>query len=79
MGIIGDRHQLDLSGMTIRVTKEMVTEPIRRIGRLEVTVQGPAGVSPQDRMRLENAARQCPVHKSLHPDIDAPIIFDWAE
>ena len=79
MGIIADRHALDLSGMKICVKKTMVTEPIRRIGGLEVVVHGPAGISSQDRVRLENAARHCPVHKSLHPDIHAPIIFQWTE
>jgi hypothetical protein len=27
---------------------------------------------------LENTARGCPVHRSLHPDIDRPIVFHWA-
>jgi hypothetical protein len=40
-----------------------------------VTVPRPAG-HPQ-RELLENAARTCPVHKSLGADVDAPIEFIW--
>lgn len=81
MGIVADRHQIDLTGTRIQVTKEMVQQPIRRIGRLPVTVTIPADKATQvdaaDRAKLETAARHCPVHQSLHPDIDAPIEFVW--
>lgn len=75
MGILAERHDIDLTGMQITVEKEMVAEPVRRIGRLPVTVRVPGQVSDADRKRLENGARTCPVHKSIHPDIDAPITF----
>lgn len=75
MGILAERHNIDLTGMQITVEKEMVAEPVRRIGRLPVTVRVPGQVSDADRKRLENGARTCPVHKSIHPDIDAPITF----
>lgn len=78
MGILAQRHELNLTGTTVTVKKEMVTQPIRRIGRLEVTVNVPVKVTDELRQRFENAAHTCPVHKSLHPDIDAPIIFHWA-
>ncbi len=77
MGIVAQRHNLDITGATARVTKEMVTAPIRRIGRLPVTVHMPKKLSDEDQKRLENAAHTCPVHKSLHPDIEAPITFTW--
>ena len=81
MGIVADRHQLDLTGTRIHVTKEMIQEPIRRIGRLAVTITVPAEkavrLSASDRSRLETAAHHCPVHQSLHPDVQAPIEFVW--
>lgn len=77
MGIVAQRHGIDMSGATAHVTKEMVTTPHRRIGRLPVTIRMPRALSDEDRQRLENAGRACPVHRSLHPDIEAPIAFEW--
>ena len=77
MGIVAQRNNLDITGATAKVTKEMVTTPIRRIGRLPVTVHMPKKLSEEDQKRLENAAHTCPVHKSLHTDIEAPITFTW--
>ena len=81
MGIVAERNQIDLTGTLVFVTKEMVQQPIRRIGRLPVTVtisaDKAAKVTAADRTKLETAARHCPVHQSLHPDIDSPIAFVW--
>jgi len=27
---------------------------------------------------LENSARSCPVHHTLHPSVEKPVIFHWA-
>jgi putative redox protein len=79
MGILADRAKLDIAGTRVHVEKHMSTEAPRRIARLPVTVTVPASkaaaLSENDRTRLENGARHCPVHHSLHPDIDAPITF----
>jgi putative redox protein len=77
MGIVADRMDVDLTGATADVEKTMVTDPIRRIGALKVRVTIPVVVRETDRKKLERAAKTCPVHKSLHPDIDAPIAFEW--
>src|SRR5271169_4141763 len=68
MGIVADREGLDLSGTTVKVAKEMVTSPTRRIGRLSVEIHVPAALGEEDQQRLKAAALTCPVHKSLHPD-----------
>ncbi len=77
MGIVADRHALDLQGATVRVEKHMTADPVRRIAALPVTITIPAALSDADRKRLENAAHTCPVHASLGDTIDRPITFHW--
>jgi putative redox protein len=81
MGIVAERNKLDITGTTVHVVKEMVQEPVRRIGTLRVKIGVPpdkgARLSPEDRKKLETAALHCPVHKSLHPDIQTPIEFTY--
>jgi putative redox protein len=83
VGIVAQRHGWNVSGVRAHVAKEMIQQPVRRIGRLAVKITFPAaassGLGADDRARLETAARRCPVHQSLHPDIDAPIDFIYEE
>lgn len=79
MGIVAQRNNIDMAGATCTVTKEMVSQPTRRIGKLTVTVHMPRRLGDEDRQRLENAARTCPVHKSLHPDVIIPLAIHWPD
>ena len=76
MGMYGERHNMDLTGAKFEITKEMVKEPVRRVGELKLKVILPASKVPADmRPTLEGVGHSCPVHKSLHPDIKADIEF----
>lgn len=79
MGIVAERHNVDLTGTSFEVEKGMIQQPVRRIGSLITKITIPAGACPdlELRKRIENAAVHCPVHQSIHPDIDAPIEFNW--
>jgi putative redox protein len=77
MGIIAERHALDLSGATARVQKEMSKTGTRRIVRLPIVIKVPGEFSEEHRRMLEAGARSCPVHASLHPEIDSTISFEW--
>ncbi len=77
MGIMAQRNSWDLSGTTAKVTKEMVAAPLRRIGRLAVRIHIPHDLPADVRQKLEAGAHTCPVHKSLHPDIEAPLTFSY--
>jgi putative redox protein len=76
LGIVARRRGIDLKGARATVEKHMNADP-RRIGELPVAVTIDGDYSEEQRTVLERAANTCPVHKSLHPDVDAPITFDW--
>ena len=77
MGIFAERHGIDLKGMRISVKKEMVQVPIRRIGKLSVEIQVPLASDHPHRAALERTVHTCPVHQSLHPDVEKPVTFHW--
>jgi putative redox protein len=77
MGILARTLQIDMSAATATVDKEMTSTAPRRIERLTVKIQMPAGISEENRLKLERAAHACPVHKSLHPDVELPISITW--
>ncbi|MEO1614534.1 MAG: OsmC family protein [Planctomycetota bacterium] len=79
LALVAKRHDLELGDAKVQVTKEMIQQPVRRIGTLRciVSIPGSAIEDASLRQRLETAAHKCPVHQSLHPDIDAPIEFHY--
>ena len=79
MGIVARNYKIDLSGLTCSVTKEMVSEPERRIGKLTVTMKFARNYSEKEKTMLERAAMTCPVHKSISHDIEMPVKFVYPE
>ena len=77
MGILARRLNVDMQQASASVGKEMVASPIRRIGRLTVDIHMPGSIATEHRLQLEHAAHACPVHRSLHPDMEIPIRFHW--
>lgn len=77
MGIFAERNEIDLTGTKVRVTKEMTPEPPRRISRLTVEMEIPLPESHPKKAAIEKAAVTCPVHLSLHPEIEKPVTFQW--
>ena len=77
MGIVARRHAWPLEGARASVEKHMTTDPVRRIGRLVVSLRMPAGIPEDARGVLERTAHTCPVERSLHPDVELDVRFDW--
>lgn len=79
MGIAAEKHGWDLEGTKISVEKHMAKAPVRRIGKIEVVIAPPRAFDEKARKVLERAALTCPVHASLHPDIELAISFRWPD
>jgi putative redox protein len=78
MGIFARRKGWEMKGARATVDKHMVADPVRRVGRLELRFEMPAGIPAEARKPLERAAHTCPVHQSLHPDVKVETSFAWA-
>lgn len=79
MAIVADRHGWKMEGSRVTVVKHMVADPARRIGKLEVSVVMQGEFDTRARETLERTAHTCPVHKSLVPNVDIPMTFEWIQ
>jgi len=79
MGIEARKIGYDLTGLKMRIGKEMTAAPPRRIARLEAAFNFPRPADEKIRERLRNAAETCPVHRSLHPDVAIAVTYHWPE
>ena len=68
--------QIELAGTSIAVTKHMLSDP-RRIGKIDVILTLPATADEKDRLILQRVGDNCPVAKSLHPDLEVNIEYHW--
>jgi uncharacterized OsmC-like protein len=78
MAIVAKREGIPFEGASFRLEKHMTGAP-RRVAALPVTIRMPAGLTPEQRDRLEHVARTCPVDRSLLPDIRREVEFVYAE
>ncbi len=76
MGIKARDLNVDMTGSTAEVTKTMASDP-RRISKIKVVLNLPFEADTKTKTILERTANTCPVHHSLHPDIEKDITFNW--
>jgi putative redox protein len=77
MGIKAQSMDIILDGAKVDVTKIMVSDP-RRIGKIIAHVTMPKlNLDEKTIEILERVARTCPVERSLHPEVELDIQFNW--
>jgi uncharacterized OsmC-like protein len=75
IGIVAQRKEISIAGMTVHVRKFMSDGAPRRISCLEVEIHIPLPATHPERKVFESAARSCPVYNSIHPDIE--VVLNW--
>lgn len=78
MSLVASREGIPFGEAKATVEKRM-TPPPRRIGELVLQIQMPAGLSRAHRARMEQTAHECPVARSLHPDLKLPMSFSYPD
>jgi uncharacterized OsmC-like protein len=69
MGIEANRLEVNIDGTKVEITKHMGIGP-RRITKIDANVTVPdRGLSEEQKELLTKAGINCPVAKSLHPDL----------
>ena len=70
---------IDVKSTSLEVTKHMLSEP-RRVGGADVIVKflTSHSIDENDRIILERTGNNCPVAKSIHPDIKVNIEYQWS-
>ena len=77
MAIVARNNKIEMAGAKASIDKEMTAAPPRKIERLTVRIHMPFALSAEDQSKLEQAAKTCPVARSLHTDVEVPIEFSW--
>ena len=74
MALVAKREGIPWGKARGRIEKHMNASP-RRIGQLVVELWLPRGLSAEHRTRMQLVAETCPVHKSLHPDVQVSVTY----
>ena len=76
MAIKATDMNIELQGLRVEVQKYMESNP-RRISKIDVKVTFPASLvmEEKDKILLQRIGDNCPVVKSLHPDLVLNIVY----
>ena len=77
MAISANKYDIDVTGTNASVKKIMGSDP-RRISEISIDINMNKNIEEKDRKRLERSALTCPVHRSLHPDLEKKIRFIYS-
>jgi uncharacterized OsmC-like protein len=78
MGIKAADMNVDISNSRADVTKHMASGP-RRVSKVEVTLTLPGNANEKERIILEKTGTNCPVAKSIHPEIVLVLNYQWID
>jgi len=79
MGIASQDRNIDMKGTVCRIEKHMSSDAPRRIVKINADFSFPVGIPIDKRELLRATAEHCPVAKSLNPEIDVNLKFNFPD
>ena len=76
MGITAQAYGFSINGSNIEIDKKMGKNP-RKVSHIKIIININGRFSDKEKQLLMNAAKHCPVSKSIHSDIKEEIIFNF--
>jgi putative redox protein len=76
MAIVANREGIPFEGASFHLEKHMRSDP-RRVAAVPVRIRMPAELTAEQRERLEQIARTCPVARSLSPEVEQQVEFEY--
>jgi putative redox protein len=77
MGILAEREKIDLTGLTSDIVKIMGSNP-RKIAEIQITFSHQNLIATEEqKQKLKQAARTCPVALSLSETINQNVVFNF--
>lgn len=77
MGIAAQTHGFSIDGAEVQTTKVMGTNPRRIVELISEFTLPHNNYSAKEKKIIELAAKECPAHNSLHPDLKKTITFKY--
>lgn len=72
VAIFAEKENISIVGAT-SYTEKVMTPPPRRVASLKTICKFPNSIPEEFKKRIPEIAEQCPVKKSLHPDVQVPV------
>ena len=78
MALKANDMNINLAGTKIDVIKHMIADP-RRIGKIDIVLHFDSilHLEEKDKTILKRVGDNCPVAKSLHPNLEIDITYNW--
>ena len=78
MGITAESHGFNIDGSSVNLEKIMGVSP-RRVSEINLNINIKGQLTEKQRQILIRAAKHCPVSKSIHPEIQENISFNFVD
>ncbi|MES2199502.1 MAG: OsmC family protein [Chlamydiota bacterium] len=77
LSLAAKRLFADITGSRVEVVTEMSNSSPRRVSKMQVHFYCPKNFAKEIEGQLEEAAKSCPIHYSLHPDLVQEFLVHW--